>query len=369
MYAVLALAWIVFSLTTDGIFMSVRNLSNLFLQTAAVSILAMGMVLVIVTRNIDLSVGSHVGAVGAAMGALQFQHGGGAWSSICVALMMGIAVGCWHGFWVAYRRVPSIIVTLASMLALRGLSIAITQGQTQSPLNPDFLVLGQGYLMQFGLWRNDSTAVLAAVFLTVYLGISVYGVYKTKQLNTSISRRWRPLANALMLSTLLLCGSAIWIAYRGIPYAMLIVLLIALVLQFLATKTVFGRQLYAIGGNPHAAEMSGVNVRFRLFGTFLLMGVIASFSAVVFTARVGGASAGAGAMMELDAIAAAIIGGTSLSGGVGTIPGAFVGALVMATLDNGMSLMNLDASYQLLIKGAILLLAVWFDIAQRKEST
>lgn len=359
----LVLLFAVFTYLTGGVFLSVRNLSNLSLQTAAVSIIAMGMVLVIVSGNIDLSAGSVVGAVGAATAVMQVQLGAQPVAAVAVGLVFGLCIGMWHGYWIAFRGVPSIIVTLASMLALRGAAIAITQGKTQSPLDPGFLWIGQSYLPTLGLFPNDTT-----IIGTVIVALSVLIVGAKRVAGSSASQRKKAnAAHILAIMIMIVAIGGVMSAYRGMPVPLLIVCCVWLVLSFVATKTVFGKQVFAIGGNARAAVLSGVDVKARIFGLFSLMGVVTAIAAFVFTARVGSASASAGAMMELDAIAAAIIGGTSLAGGIGSIGGAIIGALVMTTLDNGMSLLNLDASYQLAIKALILLLAVWFDTVQKRR--
>lgn len=355
-FLALIVLFAVFTYLTDGVFLSVRNLSNLSLQSASVSVIAMGMVLVIVSGNIDLSAGSVVGAVGAATAVMQVQIGADPILSVIVGLAFGLVIGMWHGYWIAYRGVPSIIVTLASMLALRGAAIAITQGKTQSPLDPGFLLIGQSYVPSLGFFENDTTVLgMILLCLGMLTAAKKRGVGQANLLGT-----------ALAMSLVIAIGG-VMSAYRGMPVPLLIVFCVWLGLAFVASRTVFGRQIYAIGGNSRAAVLSGIDVKARIFGLYVLMGAVTSVAAFVFTARVGSASASAGAMMELDAIAAAIIGGTSLAGGIGTIGGAIVGALIMTTLDNGMSLMNLDASYQLAIKALILLLAVWFDTVQKRR--
>jgi len=242
----------------------------------------------------------------------------------------------------------------------------VTQGQTQAPLPEDFLVLGQKYLLQLGLFKNDSSLFLAVTVILLFIVMYV----KRRRSRIKYGFEVLPLKvqvlKILGISVLIGVVFSILIRYLGIPYAILLVMIIAVSLHFVANNTVFGRQIYALGGNKEAARLSGINIKRRTFVLFVLMGFLTSVAALVFTSRVGGATAAAGQMMELDAIAAAVIGGTSLTGGVGTIAGAIVGALVMTSLDNGMSLMNLDVTFQYVVKGLILLLAVWIDIASRK---
>lgn len=358
----------VFTFATGGVFLSLRNLSNLTLQTSSVTILAMGMVLIIVSGHIDLSVGSFVGAVGAAIGWLQIFQGAGTPLSIFIALALGLGIGVWQGYWIAYRRIPSIIVTLASMLMLRAAAIAFTRGQSLGPLEPAFLAISQTYLPQLGIFKNDSTVLVGLITFAVV----AFSLYRTRQkpVRSRVLRTYR-LADAiprLLSMAMIIAVTVVLTGYRGMPIALLVVSSVGIGLWFLGSRTVFGRQIYAIGGNSEAARFSGVNVRLRVFTLFVIMGVVSAIAAIVFTARVGSATAAAGSVMELDAIAAAIIGGTSLAGGKGTIAGAIVGALVMASLDNGMSLLNLDGSFQMFVKGMILLLAVWFDTSQGSKA-
>ena len=367
MFIALIGIWLIFAVLTRGIFFSTRNLSNLFLQSATVAVLAMGVVLVIVAGHIDLSLGSYVAFVGAIVGALQVRSGISPLPAIGIALVVGIAIGCWHGFWIAYRGVPAFIVTLASMLILRGGTLGVTQGQTQSPLPDGFLVIGQKYLANIGFFKNDSTLILACFIIVVFIFFELRKRASRKKYGFEILPVRLQIAKIVLISAVVGLFFMILIRYLGIPYAILLVIILGFVLNFIANNTTFGRQIYAIGGNKEAARLSGIHIKKRIFMLFVLMGFLTSIAAIVFTSRVGGATAAAGQLMELDAIAAAVIGGTSLTGGVGTVAGALVGALVMTSLDNGMSLMNLDVTYQYIVKGLILLIAVWLDISSRNR--
>ncbi|TMA16004.1 MAG: sugar ABC transporter permease [Deltaproteobacteria bacterium] len=332
MFLALLGIWVIFSFVTDRVFLTPRNLSNLFVQTVTTAILAIGMVLVIVAGHIDLSVGSVLGFAGAVCALCMIKLEWGVIASVSATLVIGLAVGAWHGFWVAYRKVPAFIVTLASMLAFRGLIIGVTGGQTQGLEMASeatagwFKAIGQGYLPTLA-------EVLRLAFVSALMG-----------------------------------GFAmIMVIYLGIPWAVIFVLALTVIFDFVARDTTFGRHLYAIGGNPDAARLSGINVPRHVFGLFMIMGLMTAIAGIVSTSRLNAATTSAGQNAELDAIASAVIGGTSLMGGEGTIFGAVIGALVMASLDNGMSLMNLDITFQYVIKGLILLLAVWVDMAQRKK--
>jgi D-xylose transport system permease protein len=369
--------WVIFAFLTDGVFIQYRNLSNLFVQTVTTAILAIGMVLVIVAGYIDLSVGSLLGFLGAvcAMGLIRMEWG--VIPSVLVTLLAGLVIGAWHGFWIAYRKVPAFIVTLASMLAFRGLIIGITGGQTQGlEMAPEaaataFKKIGQGYLPTFvatseGLTHDTS----------LYLVLAAIALFLVWSFRTRAARqRYGFAVPPMYAETLRLAGTSLlifafgWIMvrYLGVPWSVILLLVLAAIFSFIASNTTFGRHLYAIGGNPDAARLSGISVARNTFVLFMVMGVMTALAGIVYTSRLNAATTSAGQNAELDAIASAVIGGTSLLGGEGTVVGALVGALVMTSLDNGMSLMNLDITYQYVIKGLILLLAVWVDMAQRTK--
>jgi D-xylose transport system permease protein len=296
---------------------------------------------------------------------------------VVVTLLVGLGIGAWHGFWVAYRKVPAFIVSLASMLAFRGLIIGITGGQTQGlEMAPEaaaerFKLIGQGYLPTLGEAVEGKLHDTSLYF--VLAGIVIYVLFALKRRRARQQYGFAVLpgyAEALKLgfvSAIVAAFGGIMVFYLGIPWSVIFVLGLTVLFSFIADDTTFGRHLYAIGGNPDAARLSGINVARHTFGLFMLMGVMTAVAGVVFTSRLNAATTSAGQNAELDAIASAVIGGTSLMGGEGTIFGAIIGALVMTSLDNGMSLMNLDITYQYVIKGLILLLAVWVDMAQRRK--
>ena len=377
MFLALIGIWLIFAFVTEGVFLTPRNLSNLFVQTVTTAILAIGMVLVIVTGHIDLSVGSVLGFAGAVCALCMIKLEWGVFPSVVVTLLVGLAIGVWHGFWVAYRKVPAFIVSLASMLAFRGLIIGITGGQTQGlEMAPQvtadrFKLIGQGYLptiQEAADGRIHDTSLYAVIALVlVYVAMSLRRRRARLQYGFSVLPIW---AEVLKLAVVCAIGGGfgmIMVVYLGIPWAVIFVLALAALFSFIAEDTTFGRHLYAIGGNPDAARLSGIHVARHTFGLFMLMGVMTAVAGIVYTSRLNAATTSAGQNAELDAIASAVIGGTSLMGGEGTIFGAIVGALVMTSLDNGMSLMNLDITYQYVIKGLILLVAVWVDIAQRRK--
>ncbi|MCK9604411.1 MAG: sugar ABC transporter permease [Candidatus Omnitrophica bacterium] len=354
--------WVIFTFLTEGIFISPRNLSNLFLQTVAVGIIAVGMTLVIVTRNIDLSVGSIAAFTGAVGAFLQVKLGWPAHSAILVALFSGLLIGVWHGFWIGYRLVPAFIVTLASMMIFRGAVMGITKGATIAPLSDMFKAIGQNYV------APNISMFIGITTVVAYIIFELTRRSKRVKYGFTVTPIFLELVKIILISAAVSAFFMILVHNRGIPYAVLLLMFLTLLFHFIAQNTVFGRQLYAIGGNPDAAALSGVNIKKRIMALYMVFGVLTAAAGIVLTARLNAATTSAGQGMELDVIAASVIGGTSLMGGEGTILGAVIGALIMASLDNGMSLMNTDITYQYVIKGLILLLAVWVDIATRKKS-
>ena len=297
--------------------------------------------------------------------------------SVLATAAMGLAIGAWHGFWVAYRKVPAFIVSLASMLAFRGLIIGITGGQTQGlEMAPEeaasaFKLIGQGYLPTIRAAEegqlHDTSLYFSIAVILIFVVTRLRRRAARVKYGFSVPPMYLEILGLALTSALIAAFALLMVVYLGIPWSVIFVLVLAVLFSFIANNTTFGRHLYAIGGNPDAARLSGINVKRNTFGLFMLMGVMTALAGIVYTSRLNAATTSAGQNAELDAIAAAVIGGTSLMGGEGTIYGAIIGALVMTSLDNGMSLMNLDITFQYVIKGLILLLAVWVDMAQRKK--
>ncbi len=377
MFLALIAIWVIFAFLTERVFLTPRNLSNLFVQTVTTAILAIGMVLVIVAGHIDLSVGSVLGFTGAVCAMFMIRLEWGVVPSVIATLLVGLVIGAWHGFWVAYRKVPAFIVTLASMLAFRGLIIGITGGQTQGlEMAPErtaerFKLIGQGYLPTIAAAAegqlHDTSLYCSIAVILIFVVTSLRKRASRVQYGFPVLPIHIEVLRLAFLSAIIATFAMIMVVYLGIPWSVIFVLALAVIFSFIAGDTTFGRHLYAIGGNPDAARLSGINVARHTFGLFMIAGVMTAAAGIVYTARLNAATTSAGQNAELDAIASAVIGGTSLMGGEGTIFGAVIGALVMASLDNGMSLMNLDITFQYVIKGLILLLAVWVDMAQRRK--
>jgi len=358
--AILAIA-LFFTWTTDGAWLSPRNVSNLLRQTAITGILAVGMVFVIISAEIDLSVGSMMGLLGGAAAIFDVWLGWPLPLTIAVTLLMGLLLGSWNGWWVAYRKVPSFIVTLAGMLAFRGILVGITNGTTVAPTTPAMSQIGQSYLSD-GVGFGFGIAGLA-LFMLWQWRLRL----RRQQLGLTQSAAGGTVARQALTAVLVL--GAIWLLndYRGVPTPVLLLALLLLGGMFMATRTAFGRRIYAIGGNLDAARLSGINVARTKMAVFAINGVMVAIAGLILSSRLGAGSPSAGNIAELDAIAACVIGGTSLAGGVGSVAGAVMGAFIMASLDNGMSMMDVPTFWQYIVKGAILLLAVWMDTATRRR--
>ena len=369
-FLILLVIGLFFSILTHGVFNSARNISNLFLQTSALAIAAIGVSLVLVSGNIDLSIGSVVGLAGAVSSTLMLNAHWGTIPTILVTLGIGLLIGCWHGFWIAYRGIPSFIVTLAGLLIYRGLVIAITKGMTVSPLNASFKAIGQNYLPSvFSLGRfHGSTIILGVLTSLIYIVLTFLNYRALKKNNLEPLPILYTIIRSFIFCILIMGVAIVLSIHLGVPYAFLIVLGLAVIFSFVASNTILGRHIYAIGGSINAARLSGINIKKTIFMLYFIMGGLVSLSGILFTARINAGTPGAGTYMELDAIAAAIIGGTSLSGGEGSVFGAILGALIMTSIDNGMSIMNIQITYQYVVKGLVLLLAVWIDISTRRKS-
>lgn len=352
--------WVLFSLLHDR-FLSPTNISNLFLQMSVTSILAIGMVLVIVAGQIDLSVGSLVGLTGGIAAILNVWYEWNTIPVILATLAIGAAIGFIQGWIIAYRAVPAFIVTLGGMLIFRGILFGTTGSVTIAPLTPSVKAIGQSYVGDLIGW----------IFGIAALAVAGYMVMRKRTARAKFGFDVEPFAVSILrlgvIGALVIGFVYLMNSYKGIPVPFVMVIVLSLIFTFIAKNTTFGRQVYAIGGNPEAARLSGINIKRRILLVFVLCNTLAAIAALVLTARLNAATMSAGQNYELDAIAACVIGGTSLMGGTGTIAGAIIGALVMASLDNGMSLMNLESFWQYIVKGGILILAVYVDIYTRQR--
>lgn len=341
-----------------GLFLHPLNFANLLKQMSVTGVLAVGMLTVIVARQIDLSIGSLLGLAG---GVAAMAQGYGLVPSLAAAIVIGVAVGALQGSLVAWANIPAFIVTLGGLLTWRGVILYLSKGETIPIRLPVFRSIGVSLLQPtIGL-------VLAALAIAAM-------VWTTLRRNAMRRRHGLPVPSPAATGARIVVFSALILLFvyhmnlqGGVPLPVLILVIVALIGAFVMRNTTFGRYLYAIGSNPEAARLSGIDIRRHILGAFGFLGAMVGVAAILHTGRVGSSSPDAGSLMELDAIAACVIGGTSLMGGRGTVPGALLGALIMASLDNGMSLLSVENATQYIIKGAVLVAAVGFDMAGRRK--
>jgi putative multiple sugar transport system permease protein len=370
MVIALAALLVFFQFKTDGIMLKPLNVSNLVVQNAQILILAIGMVMVIVARHIDLSVGSVAAFVGAVAAILMTKHDVPWFLAVVICLVLAAAIGAWHGFWVAYVGIPAFIVTLASMLLFRGLTLVVLKGATVGSLPQGFKDIGSGFLPEIGpdTGYHNLTLILGALAALALIAMDVRKRRATQKYGFDVLPLPLFLLKNALIAAVILYFSYLLASARGLPIVGLILFGLIIVYSFLMNRTVFGRQVYAVGGNVDAATMSGVNTKRVDFLVMMNMGLLAGLAGLVTTARLTAANPKAGQNFELDAIAAAFIGGAAVTGGVGTVLGAIVGGLVMGVLNNGMSLMGVSIDWQQAIKGLVLLAAVAFDVWNKRRT-
>lgn len=350
-----------FSVMTDWSYLSPRNVSNLFRQTAITGILAIGMVYVIISGEIDLSVGSMMGLLGGFAAIMDVWLGFPLPVTILITLASGLLLGAWNGWWVAYRKVPSFIVTLAGMLAFRGILVGITDGTTVAPISDSMLMIGQSYL------PNMISLLMGIGGLVIYFSWQKHQLSVRRSYGLSVPPVGKNITQYSLVAVAVLGTILLLNDYRGMPTPVLILALLLIVGMFISTKTSFGRRIYAIGGNIEASRLSGINVERNKLAVYAMNGFLVAIAALILSSRLGAGSPSAGNIAELDAIAACVIGGASMAGGVGTVIGAVIGAFIMSALDNGMSMMDVPTFWQYIVKGSILLLAVWMDSATKNR--
>jgi len=359
-----------FAISTNGLLLSPDNVTNIILQYSYILILAIGMVIVIIGGHIDLSVGSVVALTGAVSAIVVIKNQGPWWLGILSALAVGLLVGVWQGFWVAYVGIPAFIVTLAGMLLFRGLTLQVLGNISLSPFPPAYQKVAGGFLngLLGGNGFDAFTLIVAAIAVAGY----AFSSYRSRAGRI----RYQQSVEAMPLFILrIVLVAAVVMAFawqlahsRGLPIVLIILAVLILVYNTVTNRTVFGRHVYAIGGNLSAAQLSGVKVKLVNFWIFVNMGLLAGVAGAIYSSRSNGAQPAAGNMFELDAIAACFIGGASTTGGVGRVTGAMVGGLIMAVMSNGMQLMGVPQSTQQIVKGLVLLLAVAFDIYNKRRA-
>ncbi|GAB4082153.1 sugar ABC transporter permease [Modestobacter muralis] len=361
---------VLFAVLTGGTSLSPGNITNIILQYSYVLVLAIGMVIVIIAGHIDLSVGSVVALSGAVSAVLVIKNGAPWWVGILAALAVGIAVGMWQGFWVAYVGIPAFIVTLAGMLIFRGATQQVLANTSLSPFPAEYQKVASGFLNGL-LGGNGFDA------FTLLIGALAVAGYAVSGFRTRVARiRYKQPVESfpLFIARVVLVGVVVmafaWqLAHaRGLPIVLIILGVLILAYSTITKRSVFGRQVYAIGGNLAAATLSGVKVKVVNFWIFVNMGFLAAVAGIIFSSRSNGAQPGAGNSFELDAIAAAFIGGAAVTGGVGTVVGAMVGGLLVGVMSNGMQLMGVEQQIQSVVKGLVLLLAVAFDVYNKRRA-
>lgn len=354
--------FLLFQILTDGVFLSSLNLSNLLLQGCTFSILGIGMVWVMVSGGIDLSAGAVLGFLANFSAVIQTRYAFGAAPAILLTLILGVLIGCWNGYWIAYRKIPAFIATLAGQLIFKGLTLLIGGGKAQGPAGASFSQLGRGFL----------PGGLSILFVCLSLLLFIAYTWRKRRSQKAyglpsldIRLEILKITAAVLLSVLLLVTL---LSYRGIPYAVVLLLLMAVLFTFLSQNTAFGRSIYAVGSSRDTAKLSGIHIPRTEMRVYAFMGLITAIASVVFLGRVGQATAMVGQNFEFSAITGCIVGGTSTLGGSGTVAGAIIGTMMMASLENGMSLMNLDSTFQYIVKGAVLLIAVSIDISSKEKA-
>ncbi len=362
---------IFFEIVTDGTLLRPLNLTNLVLQNSYIVIMALGMLLVIVTGHIDLSVGSVAGFVGAVAAVLMVKFGVHYIPATLICLALGGLIGAAQGYWVAYFKIPSFIVTLAGMLVFKGLALAILAGQSVGPFPPTFQKLSSGFIPELapdaGALYPTSLA-LGALLALALVWLNFRGRARQEAHHIETEPYGFFLVKNLLLFSIILYFTYLIASHRGLPNVLVIMVALIALYAFLTTRTTIGRQIYAVGGNEKAAKLSGIKTERLTFLTFVNMGVLAALAGLVFAARLNTATPKAGLGFELDVIAACFIGGASAYGGVGKVGGAVIGALIMGVMNNGMSILGIGIDYQQVIKGLVLLGAVCLDVYNQKRS-
>ena len=368
LFALIAIM-VFFQIVTDGTLLKPVNITNLFLQNSYIIIMALGMLMVIVAGHIDLSVGSVMGFVGAMAAVMIVSWGLPVAVAVPLCLIVGILIGAAQGYFVAFWKIPSFIVTLAGMLVFRGLSLWLLAGQSIGPFPKSFQALSTGFIPDlFGVGKPNVTALAAgviAVCVLIWLGL------KARARNAQYGIEDEPTAffvarNAIVGAALLFVTWKL-AGFRGLPNVLISMVVLTVIYAFITERTTLGRRVYAIGGNEKAAKLSGIKTERLTFLTFVNMGFLAALGGLVFAARLNTATPKAGFAVELDVIAAVFIGGASMSGGSGKIIGAVVGAFIMGVMNNGMSIMGIGIDYQQVIKGLVLLAAVFFDVYNKQK--
>jgi D-xylose transport system permease protein len=344
----------------DSSFFTARNLSNLARQVTIIGIIAVGMTMVILIGGIDLSVGSVTGLAAVCV-TMMMQGGINVWLAVILTMIVvGGLIGLWNGWWIAHYKIPPFIITLGMLTIARGLALTLSGGSSIPVASPTFADLGNAYI------PPTASGIILVLLLAFYLYKVYQGVQQRRTFGAEV-RLAEIAPNVLIMLVGFLLGFYVFASYNGIPIPVAIFAVIAFGGMYALEQTRFGRRIYALGGNEEAARLSGIDVFTTKLIVFTLVSVLSALAGILLASRLNGASPNLGTMFELDAIASVVIGGTSLSGGSGTIGGTIIGTLIIGVLNNGMSLLGVSTFYQLIIKGFIIILAVWFDVLQKRR--
>jgi putative multiple sugar transport system permease protein len=361
---------VLFAIMTNGILLRPQNISNLVVQNGYILVLAIGMVMVIIAGHIDLSVGSVAAFVGAISGVFAVQWGMPWWLAVVLSLAIGALVGAWQGFWIAFVGIPAFIVTLAGMLIFRGLALVVLGNANIGSFPTEYRALGNGFLS--GILGEADVDVFTLIIAAVAIVALIVQQLRTRAGRAKYGQEVEPIVwlivKLVLISAVIGFFAYALASYKGIPVTLIVLAILVLVYGVIMNRTVFGRHIYAIGGNRHAAELSGIKTRRVDFWLFVNMGFLAALAGLIFTARLNLAGPKAGDGFELEAISAAFIGGAAVQGGVGTIGGAIIGGLIIGVLNNGMSIMGIGIEWQQAVKGLVLLLAVAFDVYNKRRT-
>ena len=359
-----------FQYQTGGILMKPVNITNLVLQNSYVIAMALGMLLIIVSGWIDLSVGSVVAVIGALAAVLMVKFHVNWGVTVLISLLIGAAIGAIQGYWVAYIKIPAFIVTLAGMLIFRGLTLVLLQGESIGPFPVEFQKISSGFIPDFFNYREfHLTTILIGLILTVVLIVLDIRARKNQQkYGFEVTPLYFFIAKNIVISLAIMSLCYLMASYKGLPNVLVLLFVLITFYVFITSTSVMGRRIYAMGGNEKAARLSGVNTPRLLFYTFVNMGILAALAGLIVAARLNSATPNAGTGFELDVIAACFIGGASASGGIGKVIGAVVGAFLIGVMNNGMSILGVGIDWQQVIKGAVLLFAVFFDVYNKNKN-
>lgn len=360
-----------FQIQTEGILMKPVNITNLVLQNSYIIIMGLGMLLIIVSGWIDLSIGSVAAFVGAIAGVLMVKMDINWALTILICLILGGVIGAWQGYWVAYVKIPSFIVTLAGMLIFRGLTLVMVRGEAIGPFPPAFQKLSSGFIPDFFQVEGfHVTTILVGIAVSILLIVFDFRTRNNQQkYGFEVTPFYFFVIKNVLITAAVMGFCYLMASYKGIPNVLVILFPFVAIYAFITNQTVIGRRIYALGGNEKAARLSGVNTQRLLFYTFVNMGALAALGGMIVASRLNSATPNAGEGFELDVIAACFIGGASASGGIGTIIGAVVGAFFIGVMNNGMSILGVGIDWQQAIKGFVLLLAVYFDVYNKNKSS